>query len=358
MSRLLIKRFGSLILSMLLFSSVAFSQFDNVDFLRSAPADGVKFVKAYIGPWANAFGAGMSGGWYNTAKPHKFGGFDITAGFNLGIVPSSDQSFEISSLGLSDAYTGSGLTSTAAGNINSQDMTLVDNASGVTLATFKTPPGTGWRYIPAPSAQLGIGLPLGTELKLRFLPKIKILDSDISLWGVGLMHSIMQHIPGSKLLPFDVSVFAGYSKLTTNIGLNLQPEAGFPNNISPSVVLDNQSFTATVDALNISAIASLNIPVLTVYGGLGYSRSKTMIELSGNYPTPVLNIDDPLNPYAEYTDAGVLTGEEFPKMEIKNFSGLRANFGLRVKLAVVTIHADYTRSQYNIFSAGLGISFR
>jgi hypothetical protein len=45
-------------------------------------------------------------------------------------------------------------------------------------------------------------------------------------------------------------------------------------------------------------------------------------------------------------------------MDINNFSGLRANIGFRIKLAVVTIHADYTKAQYNVLTAGLGISFR
>jgi hypothetical protein len=45
-------------------------------------------------------------------------------------------------------------------------------------------------------------------------------------------------------------------------------------------------------------------------------------------------------------------------MDIKNFSGLRANIGLRIKLAVITIHADFTKAQYNVFSTGLGVSFR
>jgi hypothetical protein len=45
-------------------------------------------------------------------------------------------------------------------------------------------------------------------------------------------------------------------------------------------------------------------------------------------------------------------------MKIENFSGLRANIGLRIKFAIITIHADYTRAQYNVYSTGLGISFR
>ena len=57
-------------------------------------------------------------------------------------------------------------------------------------------------------------------------------------------------------------------------------------------------------------------------------------------------------------NAGVKKGSDFPNMDIKNFSGLRANIGFRLKLAVVTIHVDYTRAQYNVLSTGLGISFR
>jgi hypothetical protein len=98
--------------------------------------------------------------------------------------------------------------------------------------------------------------------------------------------------------------------------------------------------------------------VITFYGSLGYCKTKTEMKLEGNYPTPTLNTDDPVNPYAEYADKGVITGDKFPSMNIENFSGLRANVGLRLKLAVVTIHADYTRAQYNILTTGLGISFR
>jgi hypothetical protein len=107
--------------------------------------------------------------------------------------------------------------------------------------------------------------------------------------------------------------------------------------------------------LNIGAIASLNLPVITIYGGLGYGKTSTVLELKGNFPTPTL-----VTPglYGQYNDSGVKKGTDFPKMDIKNFSGLRANIGLRIKLAVITIHADFTKAQYNVFSTGLGVSFR
>lgn len=358
MIKLFTKRFSALMSALLIFSSVSFSQFDNIDFLRSTPADGVKFVQAYVSPWANAFGAGLNGGWYNTAKPHKLLGFDITTGLNVGFVPSSAETFDISALGLSSSITGTGLASSVAGP-NKSGPLMSYQAGGVTLASFNTPPGTAWKIVPVPTIQFGVGLPFGSELKARFIPKINIKGGDISLWGVGVLHSIMQYLPGDKLLPVDVSLFAGYTKLQGNVPLNLMPDLSIAQaytTVNPATAFENQNLNINVKALNISAIASLNLPVITIYGGLGYSKTKTLMELSGNFPTPVLVAS--ATPHAEYNDSGVKKGTDFPNMDIKNFSGVRANIGFRIKLAVITIHADYTRAQYNVISTGLGISFR
>jgi len=358
MNNQFIKRTGTLIIILVLFSSVTFSQFKDVDFLRTAPADGVKYLEAYISPWANAFGAGLSGGWYNTAKPHKFGGFDITLNTSAGIVPTSAQTFDASKIGLSSSVTGAGISSTVAGPDKAGPL-MSYNANGVTLASFNAPKGADWRYIPVPVPQVGIGLPMGTELKVRFIPKIKIKDGDVSLWGVGLLHNLTQYLPGDKILPFDVSLFGGYTKLTANVPLGLEPDPSIPKNyttVNASTAFDSQNMKISVDALNISAIASLNLPVITFYGGVGYAKTRTVMALSGNYPLPVF-VATP-TPHAEYNDSGVKKGSDFPKMDIKNFSGLRANIGFRLKLAIVTIHFDYTRAQYNVFTTGLGFSFR
>lgn len=359
MNRLFTKRFLTVISALVFISTVSFSQFDNVDFLKSAPADGAKYLQAYLAPWTNAFGAGLNGGWYNTAKPHKLGGFDITTSFNVGMVPSSAGTFDLSKIGLSSSMSASGMASTISGP-KTAGPTMTYSSGGVTLASFKAAPGTNWKIIPVPTAQIGIGLPLGTELKLRYIPKINIQDGDISLWGVGLVHSIMQYLPGDKLLPFDVSLFGGYTKLMGHAPLSLTPDLTVAQNYTSPyntpAAFAGQKVSMNVSALNISAIASLNLPVITFYGGLGYCKSKTEMKFTGNYPTPVL-VSTPL-PHAEYNNSGVKTGADFPEINIDNFSGLRANIGFRIKLAVITIHADYTKAQYNVYSTGLGISFR
>jgi hypothetical protein len=360
MKKLFSKRISLLSAALILFSSVTFSQLENLSFLRSAPEDGIKFIEAYITPWANAFGAGLNGSWYNTAKPHKWSGFDVTVGMNVGMVPSSAQSFDISSIGLSSSLTGTGTASTIAGPKTDGPL-MTYSESGITLASFNTPPGTAWKYMPVPTLQVGIGLPLGTELKGRFIPRLPIKEGDIMLWGVGLMHSIMQYIPGNELLPVDASIFGGYTRLNGNVPLNLLPDPSITPHYTafdPLTDFSDQNLSATIEAWNVSAIASVNLKVITFYGGLGYTKTRTLAKLTGNYPTPTLVQPATAAPYVDYNDDGVIAGEEFGSIDIPNFSGLRANVGFRIKLAVVTFHVDYTRAQYNVVTAGLGVSFR
>jgi len=355
MNRLFSKKAITLIVSFFIISSVSYSQIDNYDFLKAGAEDGAAISQAYITPWANAFGAGVNGNWYNTAKPHKLGGFDITFGASVGYVPESANTYDVSKIGLK-TFTGTGMAPTISGPDKAGPTLTGPTVSGIPPVTFQTPPGTNWKYMPVPTLQAGIGLPLGTELKIRYIPRITIGEGDISSWGVGLLHSIMQYLPGDKLLPFDVSVFGGYTKLTGNAGINLQP--GVPQYYTskyPSTAWDNQNLNIVVDAWNASLIGSVTLPVITFYGGLGYTKTSTVINMTGNFPLPTANPSLSLTSQV-YEDAGVL--KDFPQIDIKNFSGMRANVGFRLKFAVITIHFDYTRAQYNVYSTGFGVSFR
>jgi hypothetical protein len=355
MNRLFTKRFFILASFLCIFSAISFSQIDNVDFLRAGAVDGTKLTQAYITPWANAFGAGANGSWYNTAKPHKLGGFDITFGANVGIVPSSDNTFDVSKIGLT-SFKGTGMAPTISGPDIDGPTITGPTAGTVAPVTFKSPRGTNWKYMPVPTLQAGIGLPLGTELKIRYIPKISIGTGDISSWGIGLVHSLMQYLPGDKVLPFDISLFGAYTKLNGNTQLDLQPgNPQFYTSKYPAGSFDNQNLNMVVEAWNASVIGSFNLPVISFYGGLGYSKTSTVVNMTGNYPLPTVNLSHSTTEQV-YEDAGVL--KDFPKIDIKNFSGVRTNIGFRLKFGFFTIHADYTWAQYSVVSIGLGISFR
>ena len=63
--------------------------------LDSDIAQGEKLITAYFTPMAESFGASLNNGWYNTAKPHSLGGFDITFAINTVMIPNSGKTYKI-----------------------------------------------------------------------------------------------------------------------------------------------------------------------------------------------------------------------------------------------------------------------
>ncbi|MFP4489707.1 MAG: DUF6588 family protein, partial [Bacteroidales bacterium] len=209
--------------------------------------------------------------------------------------------------------------------------------------------------VPAPMLQAGIGLPLGSEIKLRYIPNTPVDEGSISLIGGGFMKSISEHIKAFKLLPVNVSAFGGYNRLSANVPISVQPSTDDYYDNYTMADFNNQAFIVDVSSWNISLIGSVDIPVVTAYAGIGYSKTATLMNIEGYIPLPTV---DPAisttNPV--YTDAGVV--EDVTEIKIENYSGLRMNVGARLKLAVLTLHVDYTYADYNVITGGIGISFR
>src|SRR5690242_1253546 len=62
----------------LLVPSISFAQGDIDDILTENLDDGKKLVKGYLNPFMKSVSLGLNQGWYNTAKPHKIAGIDLT----------------------------------------------------------------------------------------------------------------------------------------------------------------------------------------------------------------------------------------------------------------------------------------
>jgi hypothetical protein len=340
----------------------SYGQIANIDFLEGGIADGTKLLEAYISPWANAFGASLNGGWYNTAKPHKLGGFDITFTVSTTLVPTNAKTFDLSKIDFQNlSISGTETEAPSIAGENEEGPTLeyiyTDPTYGdITIASFETPPGSNWGAIPVPMLQAGLGLPLGTEVTVRFIPKVKIpvIDTKVSLFGVGGKHSILQYFPGEKLMPIDLTLQGGYTKLEVSVPVSLEPDDYSNFTTYTPADFEDQEVNMKVTAYSINLLISKKLPVVTFYGGAGYSSTKTVIDVTGNYaiPTfdPTISTTGPV-----YIDSFV---DEVPQMNIKNHSGMRLNAGIRFTLGVLTIHGDYTKANYSVITAGLGISFR
>lgn len=316
---------------------------DDIDqLMEESIDDGRKLINAYVSPFMNSLSLGLNQGWYNTAKAHKIAGVDLTITANAMTIPKSDLFYDASKLGLQvveldNSTPGYPMAPTIFGPETEPTFSYTDESTGL-KETFLGPGGLDLEknlrrnWVPVPMANLGIGLPKGTDLKLRFTPNIDLGDdSSLKIFGVGIMHDVKQWIPGIKLLPFDLSGFVGYTKLKL--------ESYFDPQNNP-----DQMGLFELNATTVQGVISKKFSVLTLYGGLGYNIAKSNLAMKGTY---------------DINDNGQADANEVDPLDLKfSASGLRTTAGFRVKLAVLTLHADYTLQKYNCLTVGLGISVR
>lgn len=320
----------------------SFAQDELDDLMNESIGDGKKLISAYVTPFMNSVSLGMNQGWYNTAKAHKIGGVDITITANAMTIPQSELFFDVTKLGLevvdieptSPHYP---LAPTIFGPSDGPIFSYTDKETGF-KETYEGPGGLdlkgelGYNIVPLPLANLGIGLPKGTDLKLRFTPTIDIGDdASLKIFGIGIMHDVKQWIPGIKLLPFDLSGFVGYTKFKLE---NYFDREGNPD----------QRGLFEMNATTIQGVISKKFSVLTLYGGLGYNIAKSNLAMKGSY---------------DINDDGTIAANEKDPLDLRfAASGFRTTAGFRLKLAVLTLHADYTLQKYKCLTVGVGISVR
>ncbi len=335
-----------------------------MDIVELGFTDAEKILQAYLEPLANILGSDLNAGWYNTARPHKLGGLDVTFTVNASWAPASMLTYDVVDLGLESATlepSSSTIAPTIAGDMDvTPELELyAEDPTGVTeeikLANITLPNGTGYNFFPLPMGQLTVGLPKGTDISARFFPMLSLGDlGEIGMWGVGGKHSISQWLPvikDSKIL--DIAVQGGYTRVNSsiNITVDVPSEVQVPGE---EFDIDGQQLGLVVEGWTANLIASQKLSVFTFYEGIGYASSKVNMALTGPFPIPTV-IDDP-----EDANFGEITYEVFDDpvdLNYSNINNLRINVGLRIKLSVLTIHYDFTHTLYATHSVGIGVSF-
>jgi hypothetical protein len=357
-------RFTLVLALALIIMPLAKSQVKNLGQMMAAGTeDAQKLFQSYLSPYMNGFGAAMAGGWYNTAATHKPGGFEITFTLNAAMVPEEFTTFDINTLGLKLLKPGNSvgnIAPTIAGP-SEEGPQLNYNIDEFDLKAFDMPQGLNWRYVPAPTIQAGVGLFKGTDLLGRYLPNIKAGGSELGLWGIGGRHDIKQWIPGVKKLPvLELSVMYGYTKLHANVGLSVTPSNIHAQDATTDADInwENQQLKLVAVSHTANLLIAAKLPVITFYGGVGFIQTKTNLNLKGWYP--VADLTNISAPEISVTNESAALDPVNMVFENKdgNIRNPRLNIGFRLKMSIITINFDYTRAIYNVFTAGIGVSWR
>ena len=355
-----------LLIILYIISLTGFSQSQLTNFLQAGIEDGETLLSAYFEPYGKGFGSSLNGGWVNTAKTHNTFGFDITFTATVSVIPDVNTTFDISTLNLQKFVLNDPadhIAPTIAGANSNGPLLVLNETNPVTgqpveISSFNSPKGTGFAFLPLPMVKASFGLPYGIELMGRYAPPVTLLDDyEISLWGVGIKHDIKQYLPFLKRMPvFNISVMAAYTEFISSAKLDLQP---FANPVIQTLkTFDNQELGLSANGLTGNLLISANLPVICFYGGIGFNKTLTSLKITGNYPISTIETD----PSNQYFGQVVLRDEDVAtdpiNIDIEANDGLRYMAGIRLKLALVTLHADYTYADYHVASIGLGFTFR
>lgn len=302
------------------------------EFLNLGLNDANKIAGAYLKPYGEMLGVNLNSGWYTSAKVHKIGGFDITFSASFTTVPDVGKTYDISKLNLT-SWSPSNANNIIAPTMSSSmdDIPSLVNNSNSNL-TLDLPNGSKKAsYMLSPMIQAGIGLPYHTEIMGRFMPKATNRDYGmLQLWGIGIKHSIKDYIPVFKRLPaLQLSILGGYTNFSGNLSL--------PQNN----VFNDGDLSIGTTAITSRLLIGANLPAVAFYAGLGYGSTKSNFDVSGNY-------------------SGEIGGAQEGKLLALEYktSGFDMNVGMRVRIGIIGIHADYTVGDYSIVTAGIGINFR
>ncbi len=293
------------------------------------PKDATNFLEAYLSPLGEGLANGLNNGWYNTAKPHKLGGFDITLTINNVIIPNQKQSFNPNKI------------NNFKSSVNSTP-TILGKGEGAIIeyedVEFKMPQqSTAISFVPIPALNIGLGLIKKTEINARYIPKYKyqagfIGNGSINLWGAGIKHDLLQWLPFlGDAIPIDVSLQIAHTNLNTGFDIE-------SNGVKQNVNLN-------INATTINLIASKKILMITGHASLGYNNSNTNFKGNTNF---------------KLGDGGTSLLFDVPlDMNFKPNNEFKANIGARFNIAIVALQANYTFTKnYSIGTIGIGVSIR
>lgn len=312
-------------------------------YFQVGTSDSERYLKEYLRPLFNGIGYGFTSGWYNTAATHEEWGFDITLSANVAYIPQRDLSFSF----LNSDYEKIQVEGTSAslptifGAQNKADrpeLTIV-NDDGEELVRATSAPGlinmkdqVGFSAVPFPMYQFGLGVAKNTDLKLRVLPKVNIQDGSVSMIGFGIQHDLGQWFKMLEWQNISIAVLAAMNRLTIKYDLNYD---------DPETKGNEGIFN--LNGLNLQAIASKEYyKVITLFGGIGYSRAGSRVRLTGTYPAGEIEYQLPVDPIDfKYGD-----------------NSLNVTAGMTVKIVFLTIGVSHSFQKYHVTTATVGISIR
>ena len=328
---------------LLILPYLSWSQSGFESILLAVESDSKKMYQRYMNPLMKGVIYSSNSGWYNTAKPHKKLGIDLSLRLSTSFVPSSDQVFSINDL---DYITTDAINvPTIIGDSRQENLFVTIPKDGLIpemKTVIKAPKGIKSRLplggVPAPMLQLGIGIPFKTELVLRYSPEYHRKGIDMTLKGIGVKHDLLQYFGPVDKIPINISAFASYSKMKIDYDIQSFSSIGGSGQVSQF----------SINNYNLLILASYDVFIVNFYGAIGLSGGNSSFKMLGDYDL-------------EYqTQSNVPVTRKLKDPIDMNFkvSDFQTTLGAKFKFLIFSAFIDFTFQDYKTLSAGISINFR
>ncbi len=292
-------------------------------------------------------------GWAHSAKPLKAFHVKLDVMVNYSLVPGKYQNFTFDP---SEFHFVSVLDQNNNPVSGKVDLPTIFGGQSPYKLEVKAPAGSGtsYRYIvnvpqgikdefesavdfvgvgmPGASLQLNVGLPLQTEVGIRFFPNSRFGPTGVGFWGLGIKHSVSQYLLG-KDSNFHLSGLLAFSSGYVSGDYN------------------NWNGVFRVNTWDLLALASYDMKFLSLYGGVGYIRGSSDLNVHGSFTYEYDIVDDFGNVLG--TQSETLTDPignlHFTANELK------FHLGAELNLVFLRIFAQYNIQKYPGYHAGISI---
>ncbi|MFP4847283.1 DUF6588 family protein [Winogradskyella sp. PE311] len=318
---------------------------NDIDALLAAGVeDAQRFANDYLAPGTNGLMHSMNANWFNSAKVKPLLGFEISVIANASLIKDENKLFNLNTTDYNNVQFVQGSNSQMVASVLGENEPSIfveveydDPIFGSQTTQLELPQGIGDQsanLLPTAFIQGAIGLGSGIEIKARFVPEIETDDVSLSMYGAGLQLEFTEWLPADKLWPVALSALVAYNHIDGSYDLTQ----------SSGIDGDNQRLENDTNTWLFQLVASTKLPIINLYGGVGYIKGKSESNLLGNYRVTNGVLSSPT-----ITDPFSVSSE---------VAAVRGTVGAKLKLGFFRLNAEYHISEFDAFSVGVNFGFR
>ena len=283
-------------------------------------------------PAAEAAAIQSSAGWFSSARDLGEWKVEISVHGNAVFIPGSKQT-KLASNKDFNILNIQGSTNALLPTVFGGDTDVVFEGELIGQEfSFDAIDGLNKEVVIHPFPQVTVGLPYGTEVALRFVPRVTINDVGVSTTGIGLKHNFAQYFKYSRPDDFQVAAVVTYSNI--NIDYEYTP---IEISASGSKVLELNRIDVKADLWLLQGLVSKLYGDFEVFGAMGVTSSNFDYSMGGGGSLlPTLN-----------DELGALGGNDVK---------FKADLGFNYYIGNFKISSAFTAGSF--FNANLGLHYK